>query len=87
MRKYTLVILKRKDLTALVTRLAVSILSYSFAPEMTTTNFHKGEDKAILLDLFDRSVALPRSNTLSRECSKLMAHLVKNNSTVSTTIA
>jgi len=33
---------------------------------MTTTNFHVGEDKAILLDLFDRSVASPRSNALSR---------------------
>lgn len=41
----------------------------------------------MLLDLFDRSVILPRSNALSRECSKLLTHLVKNNSTVSTAIA
>lgn len=42
LRKYTLLILKRNDLTPLVTRLSVSILSHSFAPEMTTTNFQVG---------------------------------------------
>lgn len=49
-----------------MTRLTISILSHSFAPEMATTNFRKGEDKKILLELFDRSVASPRSNALSR---------------------
>ena len=66
LKKFTVVILKRKDLTPLMTRLTLSILSHSFAPEMTTINFHKGEDRQILLDLFDRSVASPRSNALSR---------------------
>ena len=32
LRKLTLLILKRKDITPLMTRLAVSILSHSFAP-------------------------------------------------------
>lgn len=66
LRKFSLLILKRKDLTPLMTRLAISILSHSFAPEMTTTNFQKGEDKKIVLELFDRSVISPRSNALSR---------------------
>jgi hypothetical protein len=66
LRKFTLLILKKKDITPLVTRLAVSILSHSFAPEMTTTDFNKGEDRKIILDLFERSVASPRSNALSR---------------------
>ena len=80
-------ILKKKDITPLVTRLAVSILSHAFAPEMSTTNFQVGENRSILLDLFYRSVALPRSNALSRECSKLLTLLIKNNSTVSAAIA
>jgi len=32
LRKLTLLVLKRKDITPLVTRLAVTILSHSFAP-------------------------------------------------------
>lgn len=66
LKKYCLSILKKKDLTPLMTRLSVSILSHSFAPNLMQTDFHKGEEKAVLLDLFERSVASPRSNALSR---------------------
>jgi len=80
-------ILSRKDNSPLVTRLAVAVLSHSFAVDMTTTNFKIGEEKAIILDLFERSVASPRSNALSKECSRLLVHLLKNNPTVSAVIA
>ena len=42
LRKFSLAILKKKDITPLVTRLAISILSHAFAPEMAMTNFNQG---------------------------------------------
>lgn len=54
---------------------------------MATANFKVGEDRELLLDLFERSVASPRSNALSRECSRLLTHLMKNNQSVSATIS
>jgi hypothetical protein len=54
---------------------------------MAVANFKVGEDRNLLLDLFERSVASPRSNALSRECSRLLIHLMKNNPSVSNVIS
>jgi hypothetical protein len=45
-------IMGRKDNTPLITRLATAILSHALAPTITTTDFKRGEDKLMLLDIF-----------------------------------
>jgi len=79
-------VLARRDNTPLMTRLAIAVLSHSLA-DTVAINFRTGSDKALLLDLFERSVASPRNNALSKESSRLLVHLLKNNPSVSAVIA
>jgi hypothetical protein len=41
----------------------------------------------MVLELFEKAITSARSNVLSRECSKLLVHFLKINSSVSTVIA
>jgi hypothetical protein len=45
-------VLLRKDNTPLMTRLAVAVLSHSLAADMTTIDFRRGDDRAMLLGMF-----------------------------------
>lgn len=87
MRSASLLILGKKDSTPFITRLAASILSHTLSPTVESTDFKSGEDRRMLLDLFEKAITSARSNALSRECSKLLNHLQKVNSSVSSVIA
>ena len=72
-------VLARKDSSAVEVRLAVGVLSHCLAPTLTTNNYKAGEERKMLGRLFERAVESPRSNALSKECGKLLVHMVKNN--------
>lgn len=80
-------VLSKKDNTPLMVRLAIAVLSSCLAPQMARTNYQTGEERRLLLDLFEKAVASPRSNALSKECSRLLVHLLKNNRSVAAVIA
>jgi hypothetical protein len=70
-----------------VTRLATAVLSHAVTPTLSGSQLKGGEERAMVVELFEKAINSPRSNAVSRECAKLLSHLLQANPAVSSVVA
>lgn len=54
---------------------------------MSGSQLKAGEERAMVVELFEKAINSSRSNAVSRECAKLLSHLLQTNPAVSSVVA